>query len=128
MQRSIVEKGRNDDKNREEQGQQQAREEHSQRQAKQTPKDCDRDKARYEEKCAVQSKVAATHPTSDADVQQQSIQSASQSPDVQQGQYELKLDEEITTIPKIDFNEEILEYEKIIPTAQKLRFRKSRRP
>ena len=43
------------------------------------PKDCDRDKARYEEKYTVQSKAAATHPTSDADVQQQSIQSASQS-------------------------------------------------
>ena len=41
------------------------------------PKDCDRDKARYEEKYTVQSKSAATHPTSDADVQQQSIQSAS---------------------------------------------------
>ena len=43
------------------------------------PKDCDRDKARYEEKYTEQSKAAATHPTSDADVQQQSIQSASQS-------------------------------------------------
>ena len=78
------------------------------------PKDCDRDKARYEEKYTVQSKTAATHPTSDTDVQQ--------------GQIELKLDEEITTIPKNDFDEEIVEYEKIIPKAQKHRFRKSRRP
>ena len=78
------------------------------------PKDCDRNKARYEEKYTVQSKTAATHPTSDTDVQQ--------------GQVELKLDEEITTIPKIDFDEEIVEYDKVIPTAQKQRFRKSRRP
>ena len=87
-------------------------------------KDCDRDKARYEEKYTVQSEAAATYPTSDADVHQQSIQSASQS----QMLHELKLDEEITTIRKIDFDEEIVEYEKIIPTAQKQRFRKSRRP
>ena len=32
-------------------------------------------------------------------------------PDVQPEQYELKLDQEITTIPKIDFDEEIVEYE-----------------
>ena len=43
------------------------------------PKDCDRDKARYEEKDRVRSKAAATHPTSDADVLQRSIPSASQS-------------------------------------------------
>ena len=30
--------------------------------------------------------------------------------DVQHGQYELKLDEGITSIPTIDFNEETLEY------------------
>ena len=105
-QRSIVVKGRNDEKNREEQSQQQA-EEQSQQNSRQEkskansrqekckansrqeksiakgrqskPKDCDRDKARYEENYTVQRKAAATHPTSDADVQQQSIQSASQS-------------------------------------------------
>ena len=43
--------------------------------------------------------------------------------DVQQGQGEV-----ITTIPKIDFDEEIGEYRKIIQTAQKQRLRKSRRP
>ena len=31
-------------------------------------------------------------------------------PDVQQGQHELKFDEGIATIPKIDFNEETVEY------------------
>ena len=104
---------------REEQGQQQAREEHGQRQAREAPKDCDRDWARYEDKCAVQSKAAAIHPTSDAGVQQQSIQSASQTPDVQQGQYELKLDEEITTIPKRENH----------PDSSKAEIqRKSRRP
>ena len=41
------------------------------------PKDCDRDKAKYEKKYTIQCKAAATHPTSDADVQQQSTQSAS---------------------------------------------------
>ena len=43
------------------------------------PKNCDRDKGVYEEKYTLQSKAAATHPNSDADVQQQSIQSASHS-------------------------------------------------
>ena len=92
-QRSIVQKGRNDEKNREEQSQQQAeeqsqqnsRQEKSQAHSRQEkskansrqeksiakgrqskPKDCDRDKARYEEKYTVQRKAAATHPTSDA--------------------------------------------------------------
>ena len=56
------------------------RQEKSKANGRQTkPKDCDRDKASYEVKYTVQSKAAATHPTSDADVQQQSIQSASQS-------------------------------------------------
>ena len=32
------------------------------------PMDCDRDKARYEEKYTVQSKTAATHPTSDTEI------------------------------------------------------------
>ena len=44
------------------------------------------------------------------------------------GNDELKLDEGITTIPKIDFDEEIVEYKKIIQTAQQQRLRKSRRP
>ena len=43
------------------------------------PKDCDRDEARYVDKCTVQSKAAATHPNSDADGQEEFIQSASQS-------------------------------------------------
>ena len=74
------------------------------------PKDCERDKAKYEEK----------HNTEE---------SCSQPvPDVQQEQYELKLGEVIMTIPKIDFNEEIVECKKIIQTAQKQRPRKSRRP
>ena len=38
--------------------------------------------------------------------------------DVQQGQYELKLGEVITTIPEIDFDEEIVEYKKIVLKAQ----------
>ena len=98
-QRSNVEKGRNDEKNREEQSQQQSqqnsrqekrkansRQEKSMAKGRQSkPKDCDRDKARYEEKYTVQRKAAATHPTSDADVQQQSIQSASQSHRNQEG-------------------------------------------
>ena len=79
-------------------------------------RDCDRHKAKYEEKYelkySMESLAAATLPTRDADVQQ--------------GQYELKLDEVITTVPKIDFDEEIVEYEKIIPTDQKQRFRESR--
>ena len=49
-------------------------------------------------------------------------------PDVQEGQCALTLDEVITTVPRIDFDEEIVEHEKIIPTAQNQRFRKSRRP
>ena len=54
------------------------------------------------------------HPRADANVQQR--------------QKELKLDEGIAKIPEIDFNEEIVEYKKIIQTAQKQRLRKSRRP
>ena len=53
-----------------------------------------RDKAKYEEK----------HTTEDGGSQPV--------PDVQQGQYEQKLDEEITTTPTIDFNEETEEYKK----------------
>ena len=49
-------------------------------------------------------------------------------PDVQHGQHELKFGEGITTIPKIDFNEEIVEYIKIIQIGQEQRLRKSRRP
>ena len=95
-----------DDKNREEQSQQQARQEQSQQQAKQT-KEYDRDKAKYEEKHSTEescSQPVPKHPRTDADVQQ--------------GQYELKLGEVITTIPEIDFDEEIVEYKKIVPEAQ----------
>ena len=111
-----------DDKNREEQSQQQA-EEQSQtagrraqansrqdksransRQSK--PKDYDRDKAKYEEKHSTEESCSqpVPHPRTDADVQQ--------------GQYELKLGEVITTIPEIDFDEEIVEYKKIVQKAQ----------
>ena len=54
------------------------------------PKDCDRDKAKYDEK----------HTTEE---------SSSQS----EGQKELKLGEVITTIPKINFNEETVEYKNV---------------
>ena len=40
-------------------------------------------------------------------------------------QCELKFDEEITTVPKSDFEEEIVVHMKIIPTVQKEKFRKS---
>ena len=52
------------------------------------PKDCDRDKAKCEEKHSA--KESSSQPV----------------PDVQQGQYELKLGEVIPTIPAINFNEE----------------------
>ena len=112
--------GSDDEKNREEQSQQQAEEqsqpqaeeqsqqqaeEQSQQQAgrakpragktraeptagKANQRTANRDKAKYEEK----------HTTEDGGSQPV--------PDVQQGQYELKLDEGIATIPKIDFDEE----------------------
>ena len=51
-----------------------------------------RDKAKYEEKHST--KESCSQPV----------------PDVQQGQYELKLGEVITTIPAIYFNEETVEY------------------
>ena len=81
------------------------------------PEDCDRDKAKYEEKHSTEescSQPVPKYPRTDADVHQ--------------GQYELKLGEVITTITKIDFDEEIVEYKKIIQTAQEQRLRKSRRP
>ena len=80
------------------------------------PKDYDRDKAKNEDKHSTEescSQPVPKHPRTDADVQ---------------GQYELKLDEVIKTIPKIDFNEETVEYKKIFRTSQKQRLRKSRRP
>ena len=40
------------------------------------------------------------------------------------GHYELKLGDVITTITKIDFDEEVVEYKKVIQTAQKQRHRK----
>ena len=63
------------------------------------PKDCDREKAKFEEKHITGescSQPVPKHPRTDADVQQ--------------GQQELKLGEVITTIPTIDFNEETVEY------------------
>ena len=81
------------------------------------PKDYDRDKAKYEEKHSTEkscSQPVPKHSRTDADVQQV--------------QYELKFDEVIKTIPIIDFNEETVQYKKIIHTAQKQRLRKSRRP
>ena len=79
------------------------------------PKDHDRDKAKYEEKHTTEescSQLVPKHPRTDADVRQE--------------RYELKLGEVITTIPKIDFDEEIVEYKKIIQTAQKQRLGMSR--
>ena len=63
------------------------------------PEDCDRDKAKYEEKHITEescSQPVPKHPRTDADVQQ--------------GQYELKLGEVCTTILSIDFNVETVEY------------------
>ena len=57
---------------RQEQSQRQAREERSQQQASE-PKDCDRDKAKYEEKHTTEescSKQVAKHPRKNADIQQ----------------------------------------------------------
>ena len=66
-----------------------------------------RDKAKYEEKHST--KESCSHLV----------------PDVQPGNYELKLGE---VIPAINFNEETVEYEtQTIQTAQKQRHRKSRR-
>ena len=65
------------------------------------PKDYDRDKAKYEEKHITEescSQPVPKHPRTDADVQQ--------------GQYELKLGE-VSTIPKIDFNMETVEYKNL---------------
>ena len=110
---------------REEQSQQQAREEQSQQQAEEQsmansrqgkPKDHDRDKAKYEEKHSTEescSQPVPKHLRTDADVQQ--------------GQYE-EARRSDHDYPKIDFDEEIVEYKKIIQTAQEQRLRKSRRP
>ena len=71
------------------------------------PTDYDRDKAKYEEKHHTEScsQPVPKHPRTDADVQQ--------------GQQELKLGEVITTIPKIDFNEETVEYKNLSFTVHK---------
>ena len=83
------------------------------------PKDCDRFKAKHEEKHSklqgkAQYKARVRQPAStqkhlrtDANVQQG-----------KQGQKELKLEEGIAKIPEIDFNEEIVEYKRIIQAAQ----------
>ena len=77
---------------------------------------------------STQYRVRLQQPIQPAMQMSSSNPSSQPAPDVQQVQYALKLDEVITTVPKIDFDEEIVEYEKIIPTARKQRFRKSRRP
>ena len=72
------------------------------------PKDYDRDKAKYDEKHTTQescSQPVPKHPRTEADVEQ--------------GQYELELGEVTTTIPKIDFNEETVEYKNLSFTVQK---------
>ena len=66
-------------------------------------KDYDRDKAKYEEKHSTEescSQPVPKHPRTDADIQQ--------------GQYELKLDEVNKTFPKIDFNEGPVEHKEIL--------------
>ena len=75
-QSSAQSSGRGETMKRTEKSKANGRQEKSKANGRQTkPKDCDRDKASYEVKYTVQSKAAATHPTSDADVQQQSIAS-----------------------------------------------------
>ena len=70
------------------------------------PKDCDRDKAKYGEKhTAEESSSRPKHPRTDAYVLE--------------GQHELKLGHVITTIPKIDVNEETVEYRNLSFTVQK---------
>ena len=72
------------------------------------PKDYDRDEAKNNEKHITEdrcSQPGKKHPRTDADVWQ--------------GQQELKLGEVITTIPKIDFNEETVEYKNWSFTVQK---------
>ena len=106
----------------EEQSQQQAREEHSQRraekqsqqQAKQTkglrPRQGEvRGEVHNRGKASV-SQPVPKHPRTDANVQQGS-----------RGKKELKLEEGIAKIPEIDFNEEIVEYKRIIQAAQQLK-------
>ena len=106
----------NDEKNREEQSQQQAdksrangRQEKNKANSRQSEqKDCDRDKANFEVKHITEescSQPVPKHPRTDADVQQ--------------GQYELKFDEVVTIIPKIDFNMETVEYKNPSFTVQK---------
>ena len=93
---------------RQEQSQQQAREDHGQQSRQSEPKDCDRDKAKYDEKHTTEerySQPVPKHPRTDADAQQ--------------GQNELKLAEVITTTPKIDFNMESVEYKNLSFTVQK---------
>ena len=83
------------------------------------PKDCDRDKAKYEENRTTEEKL------------QPAMQMTSSNPSSQPASPRCPagaiLAEAFTTIPKIDFDEEIVEYKKIIQTSQKQRFRKSRR-
>ena len=98
-----------------------SRQEKSRANGKQSkPKDCDRDKAKKhsrEGQLQTAMQMSSSNPSSQP-----------ASPRCSAGQHELKFDEEITTIQKIAFDEEIVECKKIIPKAQKQKFRKSRRP
>ena len=92
----------------------QARQEQSLHLAKQTkglrPRQGEvRGEVHYRGKAAV-SQPVPRHPRTDANVQQG-----------QQGPKELKLEEGIAKIPEIDFNEEIVEYKRIIQAAQQLK-------
>ena len=70
--------------------------------------DCHRDKAKYEAKHITEescSQPIPKHPKTDSDFQQ--------------GQHELKLGEVVTTLTKIDFKEETVEYKNLSFTVQK---------
>ena len=83
------------------------------------PKDSDRDKVKYEVK------YEGKYTT------EEKLQSASQSRSIQEprqmsstgsrGKKELKREEGIAKIPEIDFNEEIVEYKRIIQAVQQLK-------
>ena len=88
------------------------------------PKDYDSDKSKYEEKYPI--RVSLQQPIQLAMQLSSSNPSSQPAPDVQQGQYELKLDEVITTVPKIDFDEKIVEYEKI--SSRQLKSKDSESP
>ena len=103
-----------DEKNREEQRQQQA-EEQSQRQANQTKGLRPR-----------QGEVRGETPYRGT-LQPASLEASKNRCRCPAGALRAEVGEGITTIPKIDFDEDLVEYKKIIQTAQKQRIRKSRR-